>query len=151
MTHKHPSQRLGRRTDHVFLDQSPFAWTHRILAYLSGGTFAMAMIANRHLPFYSGRGQRGFALFSVVLFFVGASPFLFSYFENRARAPDGAPRLKLFCLLLSATSVAIDCAVVYLLGEGESGWEAVAVYSAQAAGYVALGALIFPHPKADVC
>jgi hypothetical protein len=142
------SARLGRRVDHILLDQSAMAWTHRVLGFVAGCTLTFAMIATGHMKVHlSWVAQRAFSARAALVFFVGALPLVVSYFENRNRVDDNVPRTIGFLWTVALVSVVADVIVVLSIAEGL--WKIGALYAAQAVLYVALGALMLPKDPRD--
>ena len=136
---------LGRRIDHILLDQSAMAWAHRLLGFVGGCTLALTTIATGHMRLsLSWIAQRGFPSRAALLVFVGAFPLLISYFENRNRVDDNVPRTIAFIMAVTLVALAVDGGVVYLEVGGEASWKIGALYAMQSVLYVALGTLMLP-------
>jgi hypothetical protein len=79
------ARRLGRRMNHLLVDQSIFAWTHRILGMVAGSICAFSWIATH--PYVTPHGMvlwiaRYFRLIVPAVFFAAALPFVISYAAN---------------------------------------------------------------------
>jgi hypothetical protein len=138
------SSRLGRRVDHVLVDQSVFAWTHRVLGIVAGLSLVFAMIASGDLVLHriSWISQRAFSYRAAFMFGVGALPLGISYFENRNRIDDSVRRTSIFLVSVGLVSIGVDGLAVYLVDWSHSVQKALLLYSAQAALYLGLGAWV---------
>jgi hypothetical protein len=138
------SSRLGRRVDHVLVDQSVFAWTHRILGIVSGLTLVFAMIASGDLVLHrlTWLSTHAFSYRAAFMFGVGALPLAISYFENRNRVDDSVPRTAIFLMLVGLVSFGVDGLVVYLVDGSQSIQKVLLLFAAQAALYLGLGARV---------
>jgi hypothetical protein len=136
------AQRLGRRMNHLLVDQSLFAWTHRILGFIAGSTCVLATIATTQ--FFHGSGfTRGFGGGIVAgIFFAAASPFVVSYSTNFDRVDDSLSQTVWFAVCLVGLSVLVDIGTVELCLSEYSGWWLLAIYFCQASAYVLLGELM---------
>jgi hypothetical protein len=136
------AQRLGRRMNHLLVDQSLFAWTHRILGFIAGSTCVIAALATT--KFLHGSGfTRGFAGGIVaVIFFSAAAPFAVSYSTNFDLVDDKLSRTIGFAVCLVGLSVLVDFGTVALFLSDYSRWWLLAIYFGQATGYVQLGELM---------
>ena len=136
------AQRLGRRMNHLLVDQSLFAWTHRILGLVAGSTCVLAMIATAE--FLHGNGfSRGFGGSIVALiFFIAASPFVVSYAVNFDLVDDSVSQTIWFAICLVGLSVLVDCGTVAICVGHSSPWWLPAMYFGQAFVYVQLGELM---------
>jgi hypothetical protein len=134
---------LGRRVDHILIDQSIFAWTHRVLGIIGGFSLGFVMLYAGRLrlhmitPYATSRLGRMAAL----MFGLAALPFVISYFENRNRVDDSVPRMVLFLVLIALVAIGVDALVMYLELAGRSLPQVSLLYAAQATVYVCLGRL----------
>ena len=136
------AQRLGRRMNHLLVDQSLFAWTHRILGLIAGSTCVLAMIATTKVLHRSGF-TRGFGGSIVaVIFFFAALPFVVSYSTNFDLVDDRMPRTIWFAVCLVGVAVLVDFGTVVLCIGSYSRWWLFAIYFSQAFVYVQLGELM---------
>ena len=135
------AQRLGRRMNHLLVDQSLFAWTHRILGVIAGSTCVLAMMATT--KFLQGRGfTRGYGGSIVaIIFLFAASPFVVSYSTNFDLIDDRISRTIWFAICLVGVSVLVDIGAVMLCISDTSRWWLLAMYFGQAIAYVWLGEL----------
>ena len=135
------AQRLGRRMNHLLVDQSLFAWTHRILGFVAGSTCVLAMIATT--KFLQGRGfTRGYGGSLVaIIFFFAASPFVVSYSTNFDLVDDRISQTAWIAVCLVGVSVLVNIGTVMLCFSDNSRWWLFAIYFGQAFVYVQLGEL----------
>jgi|SRR5258706_3332308 len=136
------ARRLGRRMNHLLVDQSLFAWTHRILGLIAGSTCVITAIATT--KFLHGSGfTKGFGGSLVaVIFFSAASPFAVSYSTNFDLVDDKLSQTIGFAVCLVGISVLVDLGTVVLFLSVYSRWWLLAIYLGQAAAYVQLGELM---------
>jgi hypothetical protein len=136
------ARRLGRRMNHLLVDQGLFAWTHRILGFVAGSTCVIVAIATT--KFLHGSGfTRGFGGGLVaVIFFSAASPFAVSYSTNFDLVDDKLSQTIGFAVCLVGISVLVDLGTVVLFLSVYSRWWLLAIYLGQAVAYVQLGELM---------
>jgi hypothetical protein len=116
------AQRLGRRMNHLLVDQSLFAWTHRILGFIAGSTCVITAIATT--KFLHGSGfTRGFGGSIVaVIFFSAASPFVVSYSSNFDLVDDKLSQTIGFAVCLVGISVLVDLGPPHCFSKTVTGW-----------------------------
>jgi len=136
------AQRLGCHINHLLIDQSLFAWTHRILDFIAGSNCVIAAFATT--KFLQGSGfTRGFGGSIVaVIFFSAASPFAISYSTNFDLVGDKLSQTIGFAVCLVGLPILADFGTVALFLSGYSRWWLLAIYFGQAAAYVQFGELM---------
>src|SRR5882672_8111996 len=113
-----PARRLGRRMDHLLVDRSLFAWTHRVLGVMSGCTCVVAAIVTHRLLFHRSLAlwfTRGAGSAAALVFFLAALPLVVSYSSSIELVNEKFTRTDLFALGLVGTSILSDAAVVLIL------------------------------------
>ena len=135
------AQRLGRRMDHLLVDQSLFAWTHRILGFIAGSNCVLSIIAtSKFLPRGFSRGYGGGLV--AIIFFAAAYPFVASYSSNFDLVGEKLSETVWFAVCLAGISVIVDIGTVILCVDHYSRWWLLAAYLGQASVYVWLGDLM---------
>ena len=136
-----PAQRLGRRMNHLLVDQSVFAWAHRILGFIGGSTLVISVVAKSQFlhwtEFSSGFGGSIVA----VIFLPAAVPFVISYLANFDWVSERIGRMAIFLALLSAVALIVDAITVAIFVNAASWLWLFALYLGQASAYSVLG----PH------
>jgi len=128
--------------NHLLVDQSLFAWTHRILGFIAGSICVIAAIATTKF-LHGGGFTRGYGGGIVaVIFFSAASPFAVSYSTNFDLVDDKLSQTIGFTVCLVGLSVLVDCGTVAFFLSDYSRWWLLAIYFGQAAAYVQLGDLM---------
>ena len=137
---------LGRRIDHILVDQSLMAWTHRVLGVIAGCVLVFSMTATSQLQVHrlTGWSLRAFGGRAAFMCFIGALPLLISYFENRNRVDDNVPKTTAFLVVITLIAVAVDGGVLWLESAHDDFWKVGALYAAQSAIYVCIGSLMLP-------
>jgi hypothetical protein len=136
------AQRLGRRMDHLLVDRSLFAWTHRILGLISGCTCVISAIATNRLLFHRGMAlwfSRGAGSASAIVFFVAALPFVVSYSTNIDLVDEKFTRTALFAFGLVGISILVDGWTILIMQSEYSALVLGGVYFGEAIAYVVLG------------
>jgi hypothetical protein len=150
-----PPQRLGRRMNHLLVDRSLFAWTHRLLGVIAGCTCVITAISTHRLLFF----RRGVTMWfsraggsaSALVFFMAALPFVVSYLNNIELVDEKFTRTALFAFGLVAISFSVDALTIIVLRGEYSTLALVALYFGQAIAYIGLGRITLgPEPDSDI-
>ena len=140
--------------DHLLVDRSLFAWTHRVLGVISGCTCVVAATATHRLLFHRSVASwftRGAGSAAALVFFLAALPFVVSYSSNIELVDEKFTRTALFAFGLVGTSILADAAVVFILQSGYSALALAAIYCCQAIAYVGWGHLTLGRdPDSDI-
>lgn len=138
--------RLGRRMNHLLVDQSIFAWTHRIFGIVSGMFCGFAWIWTYSFKTPHGAAiwlGRGFPSLSAAIFLVGAIPFAISYSANFHWVNQSAGRTALFTTLLLGIGIIAGIFDLAILRNHLSSFLLMPVSLAQATAYIFLGEQVF--------
>jgi hypothetical protein len=136
------ARRLGRRMNHLLVDQSIFAWTHRILGILSGTFCGFAWIATHSFRTPHGVAVwlgRGFPSLTAAIFLVGAFPYVISYSANFHWVNQSAIRTGVFTTLLFGVGVVAGIFYLAISRNHVSSLLLIPVSLAQATAYIFLG------------
>jgi hypothetical protein len=128
--------------NHLLVDQSIFAWTHRILGILSGMFCGFAWIATHSFRTPLGSAvwlARGFPSLSAAIFLVGAFPFVISYSANFHWVNQSAIRTAVFTTLLLGVGVIAGVFYFAIFRNHFSSLLLIPVSLAQATAYIFLG------------
>jgi hypothetical protein len=149
-----PARRLGRRMDHLLVDRSFFAWTHRVLGVISGCTCVITAIATHRLLFHRVLSlwiMRGAGGASALVFFMAALPFVVSYSSNIERVDEKMTRTLVFATGLVGISIIADGLTVLILLDDYPAVVLAALYGGQAVVLVGLGQLTLGRdPDSDI-
>lgn len=148
-----PPQRLGRRMDQLLVDQSLFAWAHRVLGIISGCTCVLSAIATNRLLVHKvptlSYSQMGGV--SAMVFFLAALPFVISYSNNIHLVDEKLTRTVLFAIGLVGTALVVDTWTILIFWSDHSALTLGAVYFCQAVAYIGLGHLTLGRfPVGDI-
>jgi hypothetical protein len=150
-----PPGRLGRRMNHLLIDRSLFAWTHRLLGVIAGCTCVITAISTQRLFFFR-RGvtmwfSRASGIGSALVFFMAALPFVVSYLKNIELVDDKFTRTALFAFGLVGISLSVDALTVIVLRGEYSALSLMTLYFGQAVAYVGLGRVTLGRePDSDI-
>ena len=136
------ARRLGRRMNHVLIDQSIFAWTHRILGIMAGSICAFSWIATH--PYIIPHGtvlwiERYFRLIVAAVFFAAAVPFVISYTANFHWVSQNSVRTVLFVTIVVAIGVIADGVTIAIFRSEASAFWLILVFLNQASAYIFVG------------
>jgi hypothetical protein len=134
--------RLGRRMNHLLVDQSIFAWTHRVLGVMAGTACSFSWIAIH--PYRTPFGTvpwiaRLFTLITTVVFFGAALPFVVSYAANFHWVSQNTVRTALFVIAVVVIGVIADGITIAIFRCDASAFWLILVYLNQASAYVFIG------------
>src|SRR5258707_12455929 len=121
------ARRLGRRMNHLLVDQSLFAWTHRILGLIAGSTCVITAIGTT--KFLHGSGfTKGFGGSLVaVIFFSAASQFAVSSSTNFDLVDDKFSQTIGFAVCPAGISVLVALVTVVLFLTSYPRWPLLAI------------------------
>jgi hypothetical protein len=134
--------RLGRRMNHLLVDQSIFAWTHRVLGVMAGSVCSFSWIATHSYKTLYGTVPwfgRLFSLATAAVFFGAAFPFVLSYAANFHWVSQNTVRTMLFVIAVVAISVIADGITIAIFSSEASAFWLIIVYVNQASAYVFVG------------
>ena len=139
------ARRLGRRMNHVLIDQSVFAWTHRILGIVAGSICAFSWIATH--PYTTPHGTvfwiaRYFRLIVAAVFFAAALPFVISYTANFHWVSQNSVRTVIFVAIVVAIGAVADGITVAIFRSEASAFWLILVFLNQASAYIFVGQMI---------
>jgi hypothetical protein len=139
------ARRLGRRMNQVLIDQSIFAWTHRILGITAGSICAFSWIATH--PYVTSHGvvlwiARYFRLIVAAVFFAAAFPFVISYAANFHWVSQNSVRTVLFVTIVVAIGVIADGVTIVIFRSEVSAFWLILVFLNQASAYIFVGQMI---------
>jgi hypothetical protein len=131
--------------NHLLVDQSIFAWTHRILGIVAGSICAFSWIATH--PYVTPHGlvlwiARYFRLIVAAVFFAAALPFVISYAANFHWVSQNSVRSVLFATILVAIGAIADAVTIAIFRSDASGFWLILVFLNQASAYIFLGQMI---------
>ena len=129
----------------VLIDQSIFAWTHRILGITAGSICAFSWIATH--PFLTPHGTvfwiaRYFRLIIAAIFFAAALPFVISYTANFHWVSQNSVRTVLFVTIVVAIGVIADGVTIAIFRSEASAFWLILVFLNQASAYAFVGQMI---------
>jgi hypothetical protein len=138
-------RRLGRQMNHIFVDRSLFAWSHRIFGTAAGCACVFSAIITKTIVahyWHTGTWSRYFSSESAFFFAVSAMPFVVSYHFNIDKVGASVPRTALFVSTLALSSIGVDAYSFDIFRNGASPVMLAILYVGQAVAYVGIGLLI---------
>ena len=128
--------------NHLLVDQSIFAWTHRILGIVAGSVCALSWIATH--PYRTPHGTvpwiaRYFKLNVAAVFLAAALPFVISYAANFHWVSQNSVRTLLFATIVVAIGVVADAITVAIFRSEASAFWLIPIFLSQASAYIFVG------------
>jgi len=142
--------RLGRRMNYLLVDQSIFAWTHRVLGVMAGSVCSFSWIAIH--PYRTPYGTvpwiaRLFTLITTAIFFGAALPFVVSYAANFHWVNQNTVRTVLFVIAVVGIGMVADGVTIAIFRSEASIIWLILVYLNQAGAYVFVGKRILNNNR----